>query len=321
MKNSKLNYFLRTVALLCTAVSLLLCLVGCGKKKPDPTKPNPTTESTADTEPSTPPTTQPTTPPTTPPTTQPTEPQGTTEPSVPPCDHILSNWLVNPSASCTNEGERYKECTLCHAKVETEVIPKIPHSINGWVYEGKPATCTSQGKMKQECSQCKEVFFTITVDKLDHDTVPIEGYAATATASGRTDRMYCTICRNYVQKAFTIPAIGSVDYTYTTNSDGSCTLTGVNNFSGKELILPDKLDGHTVTTIGEKAFANKSIETVYIPKTVTKISAKAFDSCTKLTNITYQGTTAQWSMVQKATDWNAMTGVYTIYCSNQSIAK
>ena len=318
MKNSKLKYCLRTVALLCAVVSLLLCLSGCKEKTPDPTKPNPTTESTADTKPTTAPTTQPTTPP---PTTQPKETTAPTEPSGPPCNHILSGWKVEQPSSCTNEGKRYKECIICKAQVETEVIPQTKHSIDGWVYDGKPATCTSQGKMKQECTQCQEVFFTITVDKLDHDTLVMDGYAATTSNPGKTDRVYCTTCRKDVQKSYTIPAIGSVDYTYTTNSDGSCTITGVNNFSGKELILPDKLDGHTVTTIGEKAFANKTIETVYIPKTVTKISAKAFDSCTKLTNITYQGTTAQWSIVQKATDWNTLTGVYTIYCSNQSIAK
>ena len=119
MKYSKLNYVLRTVALLCAVVSLLLCLVGCGKKKPDSTTPS-TTESVPETTGPTQPTTQPTTP-----TTQPTEPQGTTAPTTPPCNHILSDWKVNPPASCTNEGERYKECTLCQAKVETEVIPKI----------------------------------------------------------------------------------------------------------------------------------------------------------------------------------------------------
>ena len=315
MKYSKLNYVLRTVALLCAVVSLLLCLVGCGKKKPDSTTPS-TTESVPETTGQTQPTTQPTTP-----TTQPTEPQGTTAPTTPPCNHILSDWKVNPPASCTNEGERYKECTLCQAKVETEVIPKIAHSINGWVYDGEPATCTSQGKMKQECSQCKEVFFTITVDKLDHDTVPIEGYAATTTAAGRTDRMYCTVCRDYVQKAFTIPAIGSVEFTHQVTTYNTCTITGVNNFTGKELILPEKIGSYTVTGIGDDAFNGMNIETVYIPKTVTKIGANAFNGCGHLTNITFQGTTAQWSMVQKTTDWNAMTGAYTIYCANQSIDK
>lgn len=317
MKYSKLNYVLRTVALLCAAVSLLLCLGGCKDKKPDPTTPS-TTESVPETTEQTQPSTQPTTPP---PTTQPTEPQGTTAPTTPPCNHILSDWKVNPPASCTNEGERYKECTLCQAKLETEVIPKIAHSVNGWVYDGEPATCTSQGKMKQECSQCKEVFFTITVDKLDHDTVPIEGYAATTTATGRTDRMYCTICRDYVQKAFTIPAIGSVEFTHQVTSNNTCTITGVNNFTGKELILPEKIGSYTVTGIGDNAFNGMNIETVYIPKTITKIGSKAFNGCAQLTNITFQGTTAQWSMVQKTADWNASTGAYTIYCANQSIDK
>ena len=320
MKNSRLNYFLRTVALLCAVVGLLLCLNGCKKKKPDPTTPS-TTETTPETSEQTEPTTQPTTPPTTAPTTQPTAPEGTTEPSSPPCNHVLSNWKVEQPSTCTTEGSRYKECMLCQTKVEAEVIPTTNHSIEGWVYEGKAATCTSQGKMKQECSQCKEVFYTITVDKLDHDSVPIEGYAATSSTPGKTDRMYCTICRKDVQKSYTIPAVGSVEYTYEVTTYNTCTITGVNHFTDRELILPEKIEGYTVTAISDNAFAEYAITTVYIPKGVTKIGNSAFYSCAELTNITYQGTTAQWSKLQKGTSWDSLTGEYTVYCTNQSIEK
>ena len=327
MRNSNLKFILRTVALLCAAVSLLLCLNGCKKKKPDPTKPNPTTESTTqttteDTAPTTkpttpPPTTKPTTP-TTPPTT--TVPVETTQPVI--CQHVLGNWKVGQVSNCTTEGSRYKECTLCKEKVETEVIPKTAHSPSSWITD-KAATCTAQGKQHQECTQCRELLISITVDRTDHKVRTMSGYAATTTTPGRTDSLECKTCDAEVQKSFVIPIIGSVNYTFDVNSDGkSCTITGVTGFSGKELILPDTLDDYTVTAIGEKAFANKSgITTIYIPKSVTKLESKAFSGCSGLTNITYQGATAQWATLQKGTDWNALTGVYTIYCSNTSLAK
>ncbi len=324
MRNSKLNFILRTVALLCAAVSLLLCLNGCKKKKPDATESTPPTESTASTPTeNTAPTTKPTTPP---PTTKPTTPPATTVPveTTQPviCQHVLGNWKVGQVSNCTTEGSRYKECTLCKEKVETEVIAKTAHSPSSWIVD-KKATCTSQGKQHQECTQCKELLISILVDKADHKVMTMPGYAAEANAPGRTDHLKCMTCNAEVQKSFVIPIIGSVNYTFDVNSDGkSCTITGVTDFSGRELILPDTLDGHTVTAIGEKAFANRpGITTVYIPKSITKLESKALSGCSSLTNITYQGTTAQWNMVQKGTEWNTGTAAYTIYCSNTSLTK
>lgn len=328
MRNSKLKFILRTVALLCAAVSLLLCLNGCKKKKPDPTTESTTQTTTGDTAPTTkpttpPPTTKPTTPP---PTTKPTDPPATTVPveTTQPvvCQHVLSNWKVGQVSNCTTEGSRYKECTLCKEKVETEAIAKTAHSPSRWIVD-KKATCTSQGKQHQECTQCKEVLISITVDKADHDTMVFNSKAATTTERGHTAEIRCVTCRAFVQHSYTIPIIGSVNYTFDVNSDGkSCTITGVTDFTGKELILPDTLDGYTITAIGENAFANKSaVTTVYIPKSVTKLESKAFSGCSSLTNITYQGTTAQWNMVQKGTEWNTGTATYTIYCSNTSLAK
>ena len=318
MKNFKLKDVLRTIALLCAVAGLMMCLNGCGDKNTKETEPETepeTTEATVDTTP------EDTAPPATtyPVITPPTEPTPTTTPS--DCNHVLGNWEVDTVSSCTTEGMRYKKCSVCEEKVELEVIPKLEHIPGNWVADGKAATCTSQGKMKQVCSQCEEVLFTIMVDKLDHDALPIEGYPATANTPGRTDRTYCTTCRDYVQDYFIIPAIGTVDYTYEVNTYNTCTITGVNNFTGTELILPDKIGNYSVVGIGDNAFVEYAIKTVYIPKTVTKIGENAFYSCAELTNITYQGSTKMWNNLQKGEGWDAMTGDYIVYCTNQSIEK
>lgn len=319
MRNTKLKSVLQILVIVSVLASLLLCLNGCKKKKPQPTETNPTTESTAaETTADTEPTTKPTTPkPTTPTAT--TQPEETTKPA---CNHVLSNWKVDPASTCTTEGTRYKECSLCKEKVQTEAIPKTAHSPSSWIVD-KKNTCTAQGKQHQECTQCKEVLVSILVGKADHSVKTIPGYAATATTPGLTESLYCKTCDADVQKALVIPIIGSVAYTYDTSSDGkTCTITGATGFSGKELILPATLDGHTVVGIGEKAFANKtSITTLYIPKTVTKIDTKAFIGCYSLTNITYQGTTLQWNTLSKGAEWNSGTGHYTIYCTNASLSK
>lgn len=321
MRNSKLKSVLQVIVVLGVLASLLLCLNGCKKKKPQPTDSNPTTESTlAETTADTEPTTKPTTPP---PTTKPTEttaPVETTQPNN--CKHVLSNWKVGQTSNCTTEGSRYKECTLCKEKVETEVIPKTDHTSSSWIVD-KKANCTTQGKQHQECTQCKEVLVSIVVGPADHDVYVGRSKEATATSAGFTAEVYCVDCKKTVQNSYDIPAIGSVAYTYNVNSDGkSCTITGVTGFSGKELILPATLDGHSVTAIGEKAFTGKNtVTTVYIPKSVTQLGSKAFSGCYSLTNITYQGTSIQWNTVQKGSEWNAGTGNYTIYCTNTGLGK
>ncbi len=75
------------------------------------------------------------------------------------------------------------------------------------------------------------------------------------------------------------------DFTYTV-SDGEATVTGGNIFDG-ELIIPNRLGGCPVTSIGENAFINrKELTNVYIGKGVKSIGKNAFCNCTNLTDIT-----------------------------------
>ena len=57
------------------------------------------------------------------------------------------------------------------------------------------------------------------------------------------------------------------------------------------LVIPDTIDGYTVTEIGESAFANQtSIQTVKFPANLKQIGAKAFANCTGLTEVTLPDT-------------------------------
>ncbi|MBR4017042.1 MAG: leucine-rich repeat protein [Oscillospiraceae bacterium] len=321
MKTTKRQYTLRLLTLVVLLLGIFLSLAGC-KKKPTTHQTDPTTEPVLDTTP----TTKPTQPEATLP--KPTEPKPTepeeTEPeeTVSNCDHVLGNWIVETPSNCTTEGSRYKECSLCNQKVETEVIPKTNHSPGTWLIR-KRATCQSTGEQVQECSQCSQELLIAHLAKADHNTSSISGYAATESTPGRTDKIYCKTCDATVQESLRIPPIGSVPFTYDINSDGvSCTITGIGDYTDHQLIIPDNIAGYKVSAIGDNAFANRSfITTVYIPKSVTKIGTKAFQGCSGLTNITYQGTTTQWTSFYKLRDWNTGTGEYTVYCTNNSLTK
>ncbi|MBR0349679.1 MAG: leucine-rich repeat protein [Clostridia bacterium] len=89
---------------------------------------------------------------------------------------------------------------------------------------------------------------------------------------------------------FTIPAeprqfLTEGNYQYYLNKNGDAV---INRYSGKErnVTIPEKLGGATVTTIGYDAFiANDYINTVSIPDTVTHIQSSAFASCEGLVTV------------------------------------
>ena len=76
--------------------------------------------------------------------------------------------------------------------------------------------------------------------------------------------------------------ITSGDFTYDTNGVDSITITKYTG-SASSLAIPEKIDGYTVTKIGESAFdENKNLQSVEIPDSVTEIDKYAFYKCEKL---------------------------------------
>ena len=87
----------------------------------------------------------------------------------------------------------------------------------------------------------------------------------------------------------TTPASTSI-YTYEVLSDGTIRITSCQT-SDVDLVIPDTIDGYTVTEIGASAFANQtSIQTVKFPANLKQIGVKAFANCTGLLEVTLPDT-------------------------------
>ena len=85
------------------------------------------------------------------------------------------------------------------------------------------------------------------------------------------------------------PASTSV-YTYEVLTDGTIRITSCQT-SDVNLVIPDTIDGYTVTEIGANAFANQtSIQTVKFPANLKQIGVKAFANCTGLLEVTLPDT-------------------------------
>lgn len=99
----------------------------------------------------------------------------------------------------------------------------------------------------------------------------------------------------------------------------------VNNISGYALSACRQLDNviipDGVTVIDNMLFEYSGITKITIPMSVTTISVDAFHYCSKLTDITYNGTVEQWKKVNKGSRWDESTGKYTVHCVDGDIDK
>lgn len=65
----------------------------------------------------------------------------------------------------------------------------------------------------------------------------------------------------------------------------------------------------------------KALETVDIPRSITRIPLGMFKDCAALAEIRFGGTKAEWNAIEKGGQWDYPTGDYTIYCTDGTIAK
>jgi len=78
--------------------------------------------------------------------------------------------------------------------------------------------------------------------------------------------------------AIPAPIISSGDFGYQNNEDGTITIA---EYTGTEqdIIIPDEIDGFTVSQIGYQAFTYKEMNSLVIPSTVETIGSRAFEYC------------------------------------------
>ena len=115
--------------------------------------------------------------------------------------------------------------------------------------------------------------------------------------------------------------VGSKDKTYTatyiktstglefeSNEDGTCALIGMGDCTDTDVIIPSRSpDGDLVTSIDNSAFSGESITSITIPVGVEEIGRNAFKNCDDLTNVYYEGTTAQWEEIDIKSGNTALT--------------
>ena len=70
-----------------------------------------------------------------------------------------------------------------------------------------------------------------------------------------------------------------------------------------------------VTKLGFKVFSNCiSLSTITIPASVKTLGQLAFEQCTSLQNIVYQGTKSEWEYITKDASWNQDVPCRVVHC-------
>jgi hypothetical protein len=81
------------------------------------------------------------------------------------------------------------------------------------------------------------------------------------------------------------PLLSPSFWTYTLDASNEATITGYSGPSGA-VVIPDRVDGNSVTSIGSNAFYNLTgLTSVSIPDSVTSVGGLAFSGCTGLTSV------------------------------------
>lgn len=169
---------------------------------PTPTvTPTPSVSPTPSTTPTSRPVSTPT--PSSTPTSKPsTSPTPQPSPSVQP-NHTHKWQYDTIAATCTQEGQSIRTCTICGT---TEVLRTTSKANHRWTYQSTEPTCTEEGKSTRTCSVCGTVEVLATTPKLEHK------YTSTITQQATTQqpgvRTYtCTLCGDTYTEA--IPKLGS----------------------------------------------------------------------------------------------------------------
>lgn len=141
-------------------------------------------------------------------------------------NHDWSDWSDKTLPTCTEAGEKGRECSRCGMK-ETEKIPALGHDWGDWTVT-TPATCTNEGVETRICNRDPSHVETRTIPTTGHNWVDNGNGTHTCTNCGATEAFGALELRvvdaEGMNKSFTVSQNGTLR-TYTGAYD-TATLTG-----------------------------------------------------------------------------------------------
>lgn len=112
----------------------------------------------------------------------------------------------------------------------------------------------------------------------------------------------------------------SVGLEFDSNGDGTCYVVGMGDCTDAKLVIPPvSPDMDTVIGIDGSAFAGEAIISVSFPSTIEEIARRAFNNCTELTDVYYDGTEEEWNEISISSGNDAIENATKHF--NEPVAK
>lgn len=131
------------------------------------------------------------------------------EVAIPSLGHDYSgDWVLEKDPTTKGTGLLVKTCKNDSNHRETFTMPVLSNSDYS-VLVVREATCKNDGEeIYSYIKDSKEFSFTVTVEKKAHSSSIINGYPATCTSDGLTDKTICAYCEKIIVDSVIIPALG-----------------------------------------------------------------------------------------------------------------
>ncbi len=176
--------------------------------------------------------------------------------TIPELGHTYSEWEITTNPTCTEEGRKERNCTVCNNDPQSQVITPPGHT--PVVDEAIAPDCTTAGKTEgTHCSVCGAgIIVQEEVPALGHTpgtAVEENRVEPTCTTAGSYDSVvYCTLCKSQISRETVV--ISSINHnwneaTYAWSEDGkSCTATRTCKNDANHVETVNATIGSEVTT-------------------------------------------------------------------------
>lgn len=197
---------------------------------------------------------------------------------IPARGHDFSEWTTMTEPTCTQEGLETRVCNNDETHTETRTVEKLPHALSEWITEIQHS-CEKDGLKFRECAFCKI--------RIESEIIPAAGHVAGGwitdveedCESDGAKHTECTVC----EKVLETEVVSAHGHNF---ADDVCIYCGLDAAATKGLVFGLLSDGNSYAVLGiENGVSEIIIPETYRGKPVTAIMSEAFRGLTELEKI------------------------------------